>query len=71
MANKYGFASVNKQLNVSSKPNPNFQKQLDLLSQNVISARVTDIILNENHPSFEALGGWTSIGTVFFEKVEG
>ena len=71
MANKYGFASVNKQLNVNSKPNPNFQKQLDLLSQNVISARVTDIILNENHPSFEALGGWTSIGTVFFEKVEG
>jgi len=71
MANKYGFASVNKQLNVSSKPKPNFQKQLDLLSQNVISARVTDIILNENHPSFEALGGWTSIGTVFFEKVEG
>ena len=71
MANKYGFASVNKQLNVSSKPNSNFQKQLDLLSQNVISARVTDIILNENHPSFEALGGWTSIGTVFFEKVEG
>lgn len=36
-----------------------------------IYARVTDIILNENHPSFEALGGWTSIGTVFFEKVEG
>ena len=71
MANKYGFASVNKQLNVSSKPNPNFQKQLDLLSQNIIPARVTDIILNDNHPSFESLGGWTSIGTVFFEKVEG
>ena len=42
---KEGF-SKDKQLNVSSKPNPNFQIQLDLLSQNVISARVTDIILN-------------------------
>ena len=43
MANKYGFASVNKQLNVSSKPNPNFQKQLDWLSQNIIPARVTGV----------------------------
>ena len=38
-------------------------------SLQVISARVTDIILDESHPNFSKLGGWTSIGTIFFEKV--
>jgi hypothetical protein len=38
-------------------------------SLEVISARVTDIILDEQHPNFKKLGGWTSIGTIFFEKV--
>jgi hypothetical protein len=69
MAGKYGFASINKQLNVNSKPDTNLQNQLSLLSQNVLTARVTDIILNENHPGFSSLGEWLSIGTVFFEII--
>ena len=70
MTGKYGFASINKQLNVKSTPSPNFKVQLDSLTQNIIPARVIDIILDDNHPSFSQLGGWNSIGTVFFEKVE-
>lgn len=35
----------------------------------IISARVVDIILDESHPKFTKLGGWTSIGTIYFEKV--
>jgi len=71
MSNKYGFASVNQQLNVSTNPSTQLQQQIDFLSQNVISARVTDIILDSNHPSFESKGGWVGIGTIFFEPVEG
>ena len=29
--------------------------------------RVTDIILNHNHPKFKDYGGWNGIGTIFFE----
>lgn len=32
--------------------------------------RVTDIILNENHPEFEDYGGWNGIGTIFYNGVE-
>ena len=69
MANKYGFSSVNKQLGVkstnsSSNPNPT-------VTPTVISARVTDIILDDQHPQFEVLGGFSCIGTIFYEMVEG
>lgn len=73
MANKYGFASVNNQLNKqsSSKSDTNkIQEQLDSLKQVTLSARVTDIILSPDHPRFNEFGGWTSIGTIFFEPVE-
>lgn len=70
MAGNYGFSSINKQLNVSSKSNPNFQNQINLLSQKTIPARVIDIILDDNHPLFESSGGWTSIGTIFFEVAD-
>ena len=70
MANKYGFSSVNKQLGVksttsSTKPNSAITSPL------VISARVTDIILDDKHPNFEAVGGYSALGTIFYEMVEG
>ena len=71
MANKYGFASVNQQLNVSSTPDSDLKNQVELLTQNIISARVTDIILDSNYPNFFELGGWNAIGTIFFESVGG
>jgi hypothetical protein len=71
MSNKYGFASVNQQLNVKSSPDSNLKQQVDFLSQNTISARVTDIILDDKHPLFESNGGWVGVGTIFFEPVNG
>ena len=73
MANKYGFASVNNQLNKQSSSktdNTKIQEQLEGLKQVILSARVTDIILSPDHPKFNEYGGFTGIGTIFFEPVE-
>ncbi len=71
MAHKYGFASVNSQLNSGRDNQSVVQQQIDALSSNILSARVTDIILDDQHPKFKTYGEWASIGTIFFEKVEG
>ena len=70
MANKYGFTSVNNQINFDSSPGTRSTKEIDELKQNVIYARVLDIILNDQHPLFSQYGGWTGIGTIFFDKTE-
>ena len=71
MAHKYGFASVNSQLNIGRNNQSATQQQLNTLASNMISARVTDIILDDQHPKFEIYGEWSSVGTIFFEAVEG
>ena len=71
MAHKYGFASVNSQLNTGRDNQSTTQQQLNTLASNMISARVTDIILDDQHPKFSVYGEWSSIGTIFFEAVEG
>ena len=71
MAHKYGFASVNSQLNSGRDNQTETQKQLDTLSSNMMSVRVTDIILDDQHPKFKDYGQWTGVGTIFFENVEG
>jgi hypothetical protein len=35
-----------------------------------VAGRVTDIILDENHPQFPRLGEWDSLGTIFFILIE-
>jgi hypothetical protein len=35
-----------------------------------VAGRVTDIILDENHPLFKQFGEWDSIGTVFFSLID-
>jgi len=71
MAHKYGFASVNSQLNSGRDNQSVVQQQIDALASNMISARVTDIILDDQHPEFENNGQWGGVGTIFFEAVEG
>lgn len=71
MAHKYGFASVNSQLNSGRDNQSVIQQQIDALASNMISARVTDIILDDQHPEFENYGRWLGVGTIFFEAVEG
>lgn len=70
MANKFGFASLNQQLNLNQTSGANNSEKLNELSSNVIYARVVDIILDDQHPLFDGNGGWTGIGTIFYEKVE-
>ena len=38
--------------------------------EEILSVRVTDIILDSSHPKFIQFGGWNSIGTVFFTPVK-
>jgi len=71
MANKFGFASINQQINVgSNSSNDKFLSGINELKENVIYARVVDIILDDQHPLFEGNGGWPGIGNIFFEKTE-
>ena len=67
MAHKYGFASVNSQLNAGRDNQSETQKQLDTLESNMMSVRVTDIILDDQHPDFETYGQWASVGTIFLK----
>ena len=71
MAIKYGFSGVNSNLNSGRDNQSSIQLQLDTLSANIISGRVTDIILDDQHPKFNTYGQWSSIGTIFFESIEG
>jgi hypothetical protein len=41
---------------------------LSTIKDKMIVGRVTDIILNDKHPNFTSQGGWSSIGTIFFEE---
>jgi len=41
---------------------------LSTIKDKMIVGRVTDIILNDQHPEFLNKGGWSSIGTIFFEE---
>ena len=70
MANKYGFSSVNRQVNFQDSKGLQVSSQIEEINKKFIYARVVDIILNERHPKFEELGGWSSIGTIFYLDVE-
>ena len=68
MATRYGFASVNQNLN----PNLNngFGVQQAIEQAGLIKAvRVLSIILNETHPRFEELGEWNALGVIEYEDV--
>lgn len=41
------------------------------ISNNFITARVTDIVLNEKHPRYKEVGEWNGIGTIFFQYFDG
>ena len=70
MANKYGFSSVNRQVNFQNSKGSQVSSQIEEINRKFIYARVVDIILNERHPKFEEFGGWPSIGTIFYLNVE-
>ena len=66
MINKSGLSGMVK--NLGSPSSTNIPKKGESISStSLISARVTDIILDENHPLFNDFGGWSSIGTIIYE----
>jgi len=49
--------------------NSEIGSSLTSLSNFIITARVLDIILNENHPEFKTVGEYNGIGAIYWEKV--
>lgn len=43
--------------------------QINALKGQMVAARVTDIVLDENHPKFDNVGQWNGIGAIFYEFV--
>lgn len=68
MANKFGFAGLNSNLN-SIDTASNLGVQINELLSKHVSARVIDIILDDTHPDFTEYGEWNGIGTIKFELV--
>ncbi len=55
-----------------TSPTPNTGAALDQingLKGQMVAARVTDIILDENHPKFKDVGEWNGIGAIFYQFV--
>ena len=48
----------------------NFAQGIRNSGINLRAVRVTGIILDDNHPRFEELGGWNSIGTIEYQEVD-
>jgi hypothetical protein len=49
--------------------NSSIGTSISSLSNFIITARVTDIVLNENHPNFKTVGEYNGIGAIYYEKV--
>lgn len=62
MISKEGFSGAVKNA-TSNSPNPTSS------SSTLNTVRVVDIIMDENHPRFQELGGYTSIGTIIYEII--
>jgi hypothetical protein len=65
---KTGIAGSTK--GTTSPPNINgAQDQISTLKGQMVAARVTDIVLDENHPKFKDVGEWNGIGAIFYQFV--
>jgi hypothetical protein len=65
---KTGIAGSTK--GTTSSPNINgAQDQISTLKGQMVAARVTDIVLDENHPKFKDVGEWNGIGAIFYQFV--
>ena len=64
---KYGFAGLNQSLDLK-KDDVRLLGQINDLDSKLIPVRVTDIVLDNNHPKFKEYGGWNSIGIIELSK---
>ena len=66
MINRTGFNALFKNLSSPNESQDKLANSLLSLNGKVIAGRVTDIILDENHPLFNDVGGLNGIGTIFY-----
>lgn len=68
----YGFSGLNNNLNSQVIGISNAITQTALDKKNTfLPVRVTDIVLDDSHPRFEEVGGWTGLGAIFYTPVSG
>jgi hypothetical protein len=68
IGSKFGFSGQNQPYSVNSSIDT-INRRIGNLSNKLIPARVTDVILDESHPDFLNLGEWNSIGTIKYELI--
>lgn len=67
MINKTGLVGLNKNSSPPKTSSEGINNSLAELNNKMVIGRVTDIVLDENHPKFSEVGGWNGLGTIFFE----
>ena len=67
MINRGGLNGLNRNLSKPRGSQDNLLNQLNSMNNRFIVGRVTDIILDDNHPNFNQVGGYNGIGTIFYE----
>jgi hypothetical protein len=66
---KTGLANSTKGSSSPSSTSGEYQGQITDLKSQIVAARVTDIVLDENHPKWDIVGEWNGIGAIFYEFV--
>jgi len=66
---KTGLANSTKGSSSPSFTSGEYQGQITDLKSQIVAARVTDIVLDENHPKWDIVGEWNGIGAIFYEFV--
>ena len=66
---KTGLANSTKGSSSPSSTSGEYQGQITDLKSQIVAARVTDIVLDENHPKWGIVGEWNGIGAIFYEFV--
>ena len=69
MLNKTGLTGLNRNLSSPRGSQDKLANSLLSLNGKVIAGRVNDIVLDENHPKFNEVGGLNGIGTIFYENI--
>ena len=67
MINKTGVAGLNKNMSSPRGSQDSIPNLISTVNNKLINGRVTDIVLDENHPRFDEVGGLNGIGTIFYE----
>ena len=67
MINKSGTAAIKSGNSSNSNSLPSISNGIQILNQKTAIGRVTDIILDENHPDFIKNGEWNGVGNIYYK----